>query len=63
MKRFGMMQITLSVNSACANNSIGGNDITATCQKFLGSSEKAAQQWELEKRFITFEKRFALSKQ
>jgi adenosine deaminase len=41
--------------SACAGEPIGSAKPTAKCQSFLQSSEKAAQQWELERRYEVFE--------
>ena len=32
--------------------------VSPTCQKFLDTSEKARQQWELEKQFASFEKKY-----
>jgi len=43
------------VNSACATQPLGVTNPTARCRGFLASSERAAQQWELERRFHTFE--------
>lgn len=34
-----------------------GDTPSATCQAFLDGSERAAMQWELEKRFLAFEKK------
>ena len=39
---------------ACAG-SFGGTTPSSGCAAFLGGSEKAAQQWELERRFVAFE--------
>ena len=44
-----------AVNSACAGNPPGGDKPSSGCAAFLKSSEKASQQWELEKRFRTWE--------
>jgi adenosine deaminase len=41
--------------SACSRDSLGSNSPYARCAAFLKTSEKAQQQWELEKRFRTFE--------
>lgn len=43
------------VVSACAQDSLGAEKPSAGCTAFLKSSEKAQQQWELEKRFHAFE--------
>jgi adenosine deaminase len=45
----------IRVNSACAAQPVGAARPTARCRTFLSSSEKAAQQWELERRFQVFE--------
>lgn len=41
--------------SACAKDSLGSEKPSTACSSFLKSSEKAAQQWELERRFRRFE--------
>ena len=41
--------------SACVPNQLGAEKPSASCAAFLKSSEKAQQQWELEKRFRAFE--------
>jgi adenosine deaminase len=41
--------------SACAADSPGSGKPSAACANFLKSSEKAQQQWELERRFHEFE--------
>jgi len=43
------------VKSACEGQAPGSAAPTAKCQALLGSSERAAQQWELERRFAVFE--------
>jgi adenosine deaminase len=43
------------LNPACASQSPGSEKPSTKCQVFLRSSEKAAQQWELERRFQSFE--------
>lgn len=43
------------VNSACAAQPLGVANPAARCRGFLASSERAAQQWELERRFHSFE--------
>ena len=40
---------------ACAADSPGSGKPSAACANFLKSSEKAQQQWELERRFHEFE--------
>ena len=42
-------------NSACAGNPLGSDKPSSSCAAFLKSSEKASQQWELEKRFRVWE--------
>jgi len=41
--------------SACAGQALGAANPTPKCLSFLKSSEKAAQQWELEHRYDVFE--------
>jgi adenosine deaminase len=41
--------------AVCAAQPLGADKPTARCAEFLKSSEKATQQWELERRFRTFE--------
>lgn len=41
--------------SACAKDSPGSEKPSTPCSAFLKSSEKASQQWELERRFRQFE--------
>ncbi|HZY72655.1 MAG TPA: adenosine deaminase [Edaphobacter sp.] len=43
------------LNPACAAQSPGSEKPSTKCQVFLRFSEKAAQQWELERRFQAFE--------
>jgi adenosine deaminase len=40
---------------ACAKDSLGSSKPSSPCATFLKSSEKATQQWELERRFDEFE--------
>ncbi|SRR6266568_431185 len=44
--------------AACKGQLLGGAKTSAGCKSFLDSSEKAAAQWELERRFRDFENRF-----
>jgi adenosine deaminase len=46
------------VVSACAQDSLGAEKFSSRCGEFLGASEKAGQQWELERRFRAFEAGF-----
>ena len=43
---------------ACQAQALGGDAPSAPCKALLAGSEKAAAQWELERRFIAFEKTF-----
>jgi adenosine deaminase len=43
------------VNAACASQPLGADKPTAKCVAFLKSSEKAAEQWQLEHRYEVFE--------
>lgn len=44
--------------TACAKDSPGADKPSKACASFLGGSEKAKQQWELERRFRAFEDAF-----
>lgn len=44
--------------SACSGNSLGAEKPSSSCADFFHSSEKAKQQWELERRFREFEAAF-----
>jgi adenosine deaminase len=41
--------------AACAHDKLGAGKPSAACAAFLESSERAQQQWELERRFTEFE--------
>jgi adenosine deaminase len=41
--------------AACRSQALGGDKPTAACKLFLDGSQKAAEQWELERRFQAFE--------
>ncbi|HUC54496.1 MAG TPA: hypothetical protein VMR90_10640 [Candidatus Cybelea sp.] len=43
------------VVSVCSQGPLGGEKFSSRCADFLGSNEKASQQWELERRFRAFE--------
>ena len=43
------------VSSACSQDSFSAEKVSSRCADFLASNEKAAQQWELERRFRNFE--------
>ena len=44
-----------AVVSACAGQAVGADDPKQKCAAFLQTSDKAAQQWQLEHRFHVFE--------
>jgi adenosine deaminase len=44
-----------TVNAACAAQALGSDNPTSKCTAFLQSSEKAAEQWQLEHRYQVFE--------
>jgi adenosine deaminase len=44
--------------ASCAPDAPGTAKLSAACADFLKSSEKAQQQWELERRFREFEAAF-----
>ena len=44
--------------SPCREDSLGAEKKSPACKTFLDSSEKAQQQWELERRFAAFESSF-----
>ena len=46
------------INAACAAQPLGAANPTAKCLAFLQSSEKAAEQWQLEHRYLLFEASF-----
>ncbi len=46
------------IKAACAGQTPGAKSPVAACAELLKSSEKAAQQWELERRFTAFEASF-----
>ena len=43
------------VKAGCAGQAAGTELPSAKCQALLKSSERAAEQWELERRFLAFE--------
>jgi len=45
-------------NAACGGQVPGGDKPTAACKSFLDGSEKAAAQWELERRLHAFEAKY-----
>jgi len=44
--------------AACAADRPGAEKNSVACQKFLDGSERARVQWELEKAFAEFEKKY-----
>ena len=44
--------------NACKGEPLGANNPSAECKAFLNGSEKAAAQWELERRFRAFEAKY-----
>ena len=44
--------------TACKGEPLGAEEPNVACEAFLNGSEKAAAQWELERRFRAFEARF-----
>jgi adenosine deaminase len=44
--------------AACRGQVVGSPKPSAACERFLSASEKAASQWELERRFHEFESKF-----
>jgi adenosine deaminase len=47
-----------AANAACKGQPLGADRPTAACKSFLEGSEKAAAQWELERRLRVFEAKF-----
>jgi adenosine deaminase len=45
-------------DAACKGEALGQDNPGSACKAFLDNSEKAAAQWELERRFRVFEARF-----
>ena len=43
---------------ACKGETLGGDNPSGNCKQFLDGSQKAAAQWELERRFTVFEAKF-----
>ncbi len=44
--------------AACSDDKASDDHVSATCQKLIGASERASVQWQLEKTFAKFEKKF-----
>ena len=43
------------MTEACAQDCTGEANPSRTCAEFLGSSERAQEQWRLEAEFVAFE--------
>ncbi len=52
---WGAADVFTHAVTACSQDSPGGEKVSSRCADFLKSSEKASQQWELERRFRAFE--------
>jgi adenosine deaminase len=52
---WGAPDVFTHVVPACTQDSPGAEKFSSGCADFLKSSEKASQQWELERRFRAFE--------
>jgi adenosine deaminase len=48
----------VAANASCKGQTLGTEKPAAACKAFLDGSEKAAAQWELERRFRAFEAKF-----
>jgi len=46
------------MNHECSADRPGNRSLSAGCQKFLGSSQKAHEQWRLEQKFAEFESKY-----
>jgi len=44
--------------AACEDDKVSGDRVSGKCQKLIGASERARVQWQLERAFAEFEKRF-----
>lgn len=47
-----------TVATACSKDTLGADTLSSACNNFLIANEKARLQWDLEKKFVTFEKDF-----
>jgi adenosine deaminase len=43
---------------ACADDEASGDRVSGKCEKWMGASERARVQWQLERAFAEFEKKF-----
>jgi adenosine deaminase len=50
--------VFMTVTAACKGEMLNAGKSTLTCKNLLNESQKAAAQWELERRFQEFEARF-----
>jgi adenosine deaminase len=48
----------LRLAAACADDKASSNRMSGRCQSLIGSSDRARLQWQLEKAYPTFEKKF-----
>jgi adenosine deaminase len=48
----------LGIAVACSNDRLAGDRVSAGCEKFMATSERARVQWQLERAFAEFEKKF-----
>ena len=48
----------LGIAVACADDKASGDRLSAGCEKFMAASERARVQWQLERAFVEFEKKF-----
>ena len=55
---WGVPDVFDTAASACKGQILGGPKPSAACRSFLDANEKAAAQWELERRFREFESKF-----
>jgi hypothetical protein len=45
-------------SAACGDDKAFGDRVSGTCQNFISTNERARVQWQLEKAFAEFEKKF-----
>lgn len=53
------LDVFTAAAAPCKGQSLGSEKPATPCKQFLGASEKAAAQWELERRFRAFETKIA----
>jgi adenosine deaminase len=44
--------------AACADDKASGDRVSSKCEKLIGANERARVQWQLERAFAEFEKKF-----